>query len=68
MVDSNSAARVHLWDDKVMEAQVVCDGQVYMPATLGDMIETRVKEKRVTLLHPTTYDYHRILREKLNWG
>jgi len=68
MVDSKSAVRVHLWDDKVMEAQVVCDGQIYMPATLGDMIEMRVMEQRVTLLHPTSYDYHRILREKLNWG
>lgn len=68
VVDAESAVRVHLWDDKVMEAQVVCDGQVYMPATLGDMIEMRVKEQRVTLLHPTSYDYHRILREKLNWG
>lgn len=68
MVDSKSVVRVHLWDDKVMEAQVVCDGQVYMPATLGDMIEMRVKDRRVTLLHPTSYDYHRILREKLNWG
>jgi len=68
MVSSDSAVRVHLWDDKVMEAQVVCDGQVYMPATLGDMIEMRVKDQRVRLLHPTSYDYHRILREKLNWG
>lgn len=68
VVDAKSAVRVHLWDDKVMEAQVVCDGQVYMPATLGDMIEMRVKEQRVTLLHPTSFDYHRILREKLNWG
>ena len=68
MVSSDSAVRVHLWDDKVMEAQVVCDGQVYMPATLGDMIEMRVKSKRVKLLHPASYDYHRILREKLNWG
>jgi len=68
IVDSDSAIRVHLWDDKVMEAQVVCDGQVYMPATLGDMIECSVLTKRITLLHPTNYDYHRILREKLNWG
>lgn len=68
MVDASSVVRVHIWDDNVMEAQVVCDGQVYMAATLGDMVETRVKSQRVTLLHPTTYDYHRILREKLNWG
>jgi len=27
-----------------------------------------VVPQRVKLLHPTNYDYHRILREKLNWG
>ena len=39
MVDAGSSIRVHLWDDDVMRAQVVCDGQVYMDASLGDMIE-----------------------------
>jgi len=68
MVDAKSVIRVHLWDDDVMEAQVVCDGQVYMDAALGDMIEIRCKERRVRLIHPETYDYHRILREKLSWG
>lgn len=68
IVNGSSALRVHLWDDEVLKAQVVCDGQVYMDAMLGDMIEIRRKEKLVTLLHPETYDYHRILREKLNWG
>lgn len=68
MVDANSSIRVHLWDDDVLRAQVVCDGQVYMDASLGDMIEVRRKKTRIRLLHPETYDYHRILREKLNWG
>ncbi len=68
MVDAKSSIRMHLWDDQVLEAQVVCDGQVYMDATLGDMIEVSCMEKRVRLLHPETYDYHQILREKLNWG
>ena len=68
MVDADSSIRVHLWDDDVMRAQVVCDGQVYMDACLGDMIEIRRKSRRVRLLHPETYDYHRILREKLSWA
>ena len=68
MVDAKSRIRMHLWDDQVLEAQVVCDGQVYMDATLGDMIEVSCMDKRVKLLHPETYDYHQILREKLNWG
>ncbi len=68
MVDASSRIRMHLWDDQVLEAQVICDGQVYMDATLGDMIEITAMDKRVRLLHPETYDYHQILREKLNWG
>ena len=68
MVDADSSIRIHLWDDDVLQAQVVCDGQIYMDASLGDMIEIRRKQTRVRLLHPETYDYHRILREKLNWG
>jgi len=68
MVDADSTIRVHLWDDDVTQAQVVCDGQIYMDAMLGDMIETKRNVNRVRLLHPENYDYHRILREKLNWG
>ncbi len=68
MVDANSTIRVHLWDDDVTRAQVVCDGQIYMDAMLGDMIEIKRNVNRVRLLHPENYDYHRILREKLNWG
>lgn len=68
MVDAQSTIRVHLWDDDVTKAQVVCDGQIYMDAMLGDMIEIKRNVNRVRLLHPENYDYHRILREKLNWG
>ncbi len=68
MVDASSVIKVHLWDDEVLSVQVVCDGQVYMDATLGDMIEVKCLPQRITLLHPQTYDYHQILREKLNWG
>ncbi|MEE9334641.1 MAG: NAD(+)/NADH kinase [Granulosicoccaceae bacterium] len=68
LVDAKSRIRAHLWDDELREAQVVCDGQQYMEAILGDMIEISVMKKRLTLLHPETYDYHQVLREKLNWG
>lgn len=68
IVDADSTIRVHLWDDDIIKAQVVCDGQVYMDAMLGDMIEIKRNTNRVRLLHPENYDYHRILREKLNWG
>lgn len=68
MVDANSSIRVHLWDDEIHSAQVICDGQVYMDAGLGDMIAVTAKPERIKLLHPENYDYHQILREKLNWA
>ena len=68
LVQGESRIRVHLWDDDISEAQVVCDGQIYMDAMLGDMVEIRTHPKRLNMLHPESYDYHRILREKLRWG
>lgn len=68
LVEGKSRLKVHLWDDDVSEAQVVCDGQIYMDAMLGDMIDIRLNPHRVRLLHPESYDYYQVLREKLNWG
>lgn len=68
LVEGESRLCVHLWDDDVHQAQVICDGQIYMDAMLGDMVDIRRNPNRVRLLHPETYDYHQVLREKLSWG
>ncbi len=68
MVDANSILKIHLWDDAVKSVQVICDGQVYNEATLGDMVRVQRYPTRVMLLHPAAYDYHQILKEKLSWG
>ena len=67
VVSSHSEVKIHICDKGVPSAQAVCDGQVYMDAQLGDIIKVRRKEKSIHLLHPQNYDYHHILREKLNW-
>ncbi len=67
VVSANSEIEIRLSDKGVPTAQAVCDGQVYMDTQLGDVIKVRSKEKRIQLLHPKNYDYHHILREKLNW-
>jgi len=68
LVEGGSRLCVHLWDEDVEQAQVICDGQIYMDAIMGDMVDIRQHPNRVRLLHPETYDYYRLLREKLNWG
>jgi len=68
LVDAGSRIEVRLKDDEKASAQLVCDGQVYIDAQLGDTIVVERLAQPLTMLHPADYDYHRILREKLNWG
>ena len=50
-------------------AQVTCDG-----VSLGELHAGRSRSKcippaqKITLLHPTGYEYYRLLRSKLHWG
>ncbi len=68
LVSGDSTIEVRLKIDARSKAQLVCDGQVYDDVLPGDTIEVRRIERRLVLLHPDGYDYHRILREKLKWG
>ena len=68
MVDGDGTIEVRLKTERPSAAQLVCDGQVYIDVRLGDSIVIERIERRLVLLHPEDYDYHRILREKLKWG
>jgi NAD+ kinase len=68
VVRSTSAVEIRLVERPDTKAQVTCDGTM-----LGDLDPTArlfigPGEARVTLLHPRTHDYYRILRSKLHWG
>lgn len=68
VVTAESRVDVHITDRKPISAQMVCDGQVYTDIQIGDVIQVEKHQRTIRLLHPANYDYHNILREKLNWG
>jgi len=68
VVSCDSEISVHITERKPVFAQKVCDGQVYTDLANEDIIEVRKHENTIRLLHPAKYDYHYLLREKLNWG
>jgi len=68
VVTAESEIRVLVTERKPVSAQMVCDGQVYIDLQNDDIIEVRKHDRSIRLLHPANYDYHHILREKLNWG
>ena len=43
------------------------DGQIHIDLKAGDDILIQKHEKTLRLLHPETYDYFKILQEKLGW-
>ncbi|HEU0197876.1 MAG TPA: NAD(+)/NADH kinase [Nevskiaceae bacterium] len=49
-------------------ANLTCDGQVEMPLSAGDTIEIRSAAAQLRLVHPHSYSYFRLLRDKLLWS
>jgi NAD+ kinase len=68
VVSARSVIEVRLIDRPDTRGQVVCDGMVLGELEPGDRLEVRQSDEAVTLLHPTGYDYFRLLRSKLHWG
>ena len=48
--------------------QISCDGQIKTDVSQGDELQVHMDRSIITILHPYTYDYFRVLREKLGWG
>ena len=48
--------------------QISCDGQIKTDVSQGDELQMHMDRSIITILHPYTYDYFRVLREKLGWG
>ncbi|MCB6184514.1 NAD kinase [Leeia sp. TBRC 13508] len=53
---------------KGFESRVHFDGQSHIDLKETDRIFIKRSERKLTLLHPTNYNYYDILREKLHWG
>ncbi len=68
LVDSKSDLQVKVLLSNSVEPLVVCDGQHYLEARLGDIIHVRRKDKTLKLLHPVEHDFYATCRSKLNWA
>lgn len=68
IVSARSIIEVKLIDRPDSIAEVVCDGRPLGRLHFGDTLSIQAASPRITLLHPSGYDYFRLLRSKLNWG
>jgi NAD+ kinase len=68
VVSGRSVIAVRLIDRLDTRAQVTCDGVALGELLPGERLEVHPTDQKITLLHPGSFDYFRLLRSKLHWG
>lgn len=68
VLHSNSLIEISLCAERDVPARVSFDGQNNLLLESGDSLSIRSRPEKVRLLHPHSYEYYHILREKLHWG
>jgi len=68
VVSGRSVITVKLIDRPDTHAQVTCDGVPLAALHAGDRLEVHPTSQKITLLHPSRFEYFRLLRSKLKWG
>lgn len=68
VLSSHSTIEIQLCEQRDIPARVSFDGQNNLALESGDKVRIYARTEKVRLLHPHSYDYYHILREKLYWG
>lgn len=68
VIDKKSKIRLVLNASNRIAAQFSADGQSHMSIHAGDEIQIEANKNNLRLLHPLSYNYFAVLREKLGWN
>ena len=68
VVSNESIINIKLCENRNVNARLSFDGQANIELQAGDHVVIRQKSHKLQLMHPESYDYYRILRNKLGWS
>ena len=68
VIPADQPIEVTVLDRDDTKAEVTADGHSIGAILPNDLLQVSKSSRRVTLIHPPTYDYYEILRSKLYWG
>ncbi|HSX19896.1 MAG TPA: NAD(+) kinase [Gammaproteobacteria bacterium] len=68
VIDDNSKIRLVIDPSNTIDAKFSCDGQTHISLMPGDEVLIQANPNHLRLLHPKTYNYFAVLREKLGWN
>lgn len=68
VVNGNSEIEINLLKDCDVPAVVAFDGQNTHEIEPGDTLKIKTMSKTLKVMHPKSYDYYHVLRNKLHWS
>lgn len=68
VIPADQEIEVALLERADTRAEVMIDGHSIAEIGVGDRLLISRSEQRITLIHPSGYDYYETLRSKLHWG
>lgn len=68
VIDDNAEIEISFCQTKQINALVTCDYLEIPEVLISDKILIRKAQNPIKILHPETYNFFNILREKLNWS
>lgn len=68
VVNGNSNIEISLLKDCTVPAVIAFDGQNTHEIEPGDTLKIRTMSKTLKVMHPKSYDYYHVLRNKLHWS
>ena len=68
VIDANKRITLHVSPENQVDLEVSCDGQISLPVTPGDEIHIYQSPNQLQLIHPKSYSYYEVLRQKLGWA
>ncbi|RKF15625.1 NAD(+) kinase [Alginatibacterium sediminis] len=68
VIDNRHEVRLKLSHNNQEHMQISCDSHVSLAVMPGDEVIIRKQSKLLKLVHPLSYNYFSVLRQKLHWG
>jgi NAD+ kinase len=68
VINGDSQIVLRIQENINAQIQLGCDSQTFMTVNNDAEIHIKKKQKKITLIHPLSYNYFKSLRSKLHWG
>lgn len=68
VISGDSRVEILMKESNIEHGILTCDGEILGELSEGDRVTVYKKDRKIRLIHPSSYDHFNVLRAKLAWG